>query len=72
LITGHTDSVGSDEYNIGLSDRRAASVKTWLVNKGISSSRIQTAGKGENEPIASNQTSDGRAQNRRIEIVAID
>lgn len=72
LITGHTDSVGSDEYNMGLSDRRAASVKTWLVNKGISSSRIQTAGKGENEPIASNETSDGRAQNRRIEIVAID
>ncbi|MFO7660092.1 MAG: OmpA family protein [Candidatus Cloacimonadaceae bacterium] len=72
LITGHTDSVGSDADNQALSMRRANSVKTWLVNKGISSSRIQVAGKGESEPIASNETLDGRAQNRRIEISAIN
>lgn len=68
LITGHTDSVGSDADNQALSMRRANSVKTWLVNKGISSSRIQVVGQGESEPIASNETLDGRAQNRRIEM----
>lgn len=70
LITGHTDNVGTDSYNQDLSMRRANSVKTWLVNKGISSSRIKVAGMGESEPIASNETPDGRAQNRRIEMEA--
>lgn len=72
LITGHTDSVGSDADNQALSMRRANSVKSWLVNKGISSSRIQVVGKGESEPIASNETLEGRAQNRRIEMSVIN
>lgn len=66
-IYGHTDSKGSDSYNLGLSDRRAASVKSYLMSKGIASSRLIARGVGENEPIASNSTEDGRAQNRRVE-----
>lgn len=66
-IYGHTDSKGTDEYNLSLSDRRAAAVKAYLVSKGIASSRIHTMGVGEKEPIASNDTEAGRAQNRRVE-----
>lgn len=66
-IYGHTDSKGSDEYNLSLSERRAAAVKSYLVSKGIASSRILTMGVGEKEPIASNDTAEGRAQNRRVE-----
>lgn len=68
-ILGHTDSVGSDEDNRSLSLRRAQAVKDWLTAKGISSSRIKVSGKGETEPIATNDTSDGRARNRRIEFL---
>ena len=67
LIIGHTDSVGNEDSNRELSTKRAQAVKDWLVEKGISSSRIKVVGKGEAEPIASNETSDGRAKNRRIE-----
>ena len=67
IISGHTDSVGSDESNRALSLRRAQAVKDWLVAKGVSSSRIKVIGKGEAEPRATNDTADGRAQNRRIE-----
>lgn len=66
-IYGHTDSKGSDEYNLSLSDRRAAAVKSYLASKGIASSRMLTMGVGEKEPIASNDTDAGRAQNRRVE-----
>ncbi len=66
-IYGHTDSKGSDEYNLSLSDRRAAAVKSYLASKGIASSRMYTMGVGEKEPIASNDTDAGRAQNRRVE-----
>lgn len=66
-ILGHTDSVGSDENNRSLSLKRAQAVKDWLTAKGINSARIKVVGKGEAEPIASNDTSDGRARNRRIE-----
>jgi len=67
VITGHTDNVGSQKYNQSLSLRRAQSVKNWLVQNGIESSRMRTVGKGENEPISSNETEDGRLENRRIE-----
>lgn len=66
-IYGHTDSKGSDEYNLSLSDRRAAAVKSYLASKGIASSRMIPMGVGEKEPIATNDTDAGRAQNRRVE-----
>ena len=65
---GHTDSIGTDAYNQKLSERRAASVKAYLVSKGIDPNRIYTEGKGKKNPIASNKTKEGRAQNRRVEI----
>ncbi len=71
LISGHTDSVGNDDSNRSLSVRRAQAVKDWLTGNGISATRIRVIGKGEAEPIASNDTSEGRAQNRRIEIEAL-
>jgi len=66
-ISGHTDNVGSDGYNQELSLRRAQSVKNWLVQRGVAGNRMKTVGKGENEPVASNDTAEGRAENRRIE-----
>lgn len=71
LVIGHTDNVGRAEYNMGLSDRRAASVKNYAIAQGLSASRIKTEGKGATEPIASNETDEGRAQNRRVEIVIL-
>jgi OOP family OmpA-OmpF porin len=67
-IDGHTDSVGSDTYNLGLSERRAASVKAYLVARGIAPDRIAVRGLGSSDPVASNATPAGRAQNRRVEI----
>lgn len=66
-IYGHTDSKGTDAYNQGLSERRAASVKNYLISKGVASSRMFTMGVGEKEPVATNDTEAGRAQNRRVE-----
>jgi len=67
-ISGHTDNVGSVKYNLGLSQRRAASVKTYLVEKfSIAPERLTTEGYGESRPIATNKTKEGRQQNRRIE-----
>ncbi len=66
-IYGHTDSKGADSYNLTLSERRAADVKNYMMGKGIASSRMMAMGMGEKEPIASNNTDDGRAQNRRVE-----
>jgi len=71
LIEGHTDSVGSDAYNQQLSERRAESVKAYLVSKGIAESRIETKGYGESQPVASNDTEAGRAKNRRVELKEI-
>lgn len=68
IATGHTDSIGTEQYNLGLSQRRANSVKNYLVSKGIPADRIYVEGKGEANPIASNATREGRAQNRRVEI----
>ena len=68
LIVGHTDNKGSQAYNLPLSQKRALSVKNYLVSKGISASRLTSQGKGLEEPIADNSTEAGRAQNRRVEI----
>jgi outer membrane protein OmpA-like peptidoglycan-associated protein len=68
LIVGHTDSKGSDEYNYELSERRANSAATYLYEQGIQPSRVTTVGRGETEPVASNDTEYGRQQNRRVEI----
>lgn len=66
-IYGHTDSRGTDAYNQSLSERRAASVKNYLASKGVGSARMITMGVGEKEPIATNETDAGRAENRRVE-----
>jgi outer membrane protein OmpA-like peptidoglycan-associated protein len=67
-VYGHTDSTGSDAYNQSLSERRAGSVASYLSTRGVQSARIGTRGFGETQPIASNETEDGRAENRRVEI----
>ncbi len=68
-IEGHTDSKGTEEYNMDLSRRRAEAVKDSLISRGISSSRLQTIGFGESKPVATNDTEAGRQQNRRVRIV---
>jgi len=68
MIVGHTDSQGSDTYNLQLSERRAIAARNYLVSQGVSSARIKVAGRGESEPIADNATDAGRAQNRRVEV----
>jgi outer membrane protein OmpA-like peptidoglycan-associated protein len=68
LIVGHTDSVGTDAYNLDLSQRRALAASAYLQSLGVPAARLQTQGKGESEPISSNDTDDGRQRNRRVEI----
>lgn len=68
-VVGHTDSTGSAEYNLALSQRRAASVKAGLVTEGMNAAEIRDQGAGETQPIASNDTEEGRKQNRRVVIV---
>ncbi len=68
-IVGHTDNIGDAEINQALSKRRAESIKTAMVKKGIDAARISTTGFGADKPIASNDTADGRQRNRRIEFV---
>lgn len=68
VVAGHTDSQGSDSYNYDLSERRADSVRDYLVTKGVASHRIDIVGYGESMPIANNNTETGRAKNRRVEI----
>ena len=72
LIEGHTDSRGGDDYNIGLSERRAGAVATELESRGIPAGQVQTLGRGKAYPVASNATPEGRQQNRRVEIVFSD
>jgi len=70
-IAGHTDSTGSHAYNMKLSEERANSVKTYLVGRGVPANRLVTIGAGPDYPIASNDTEEGRAQNRRVEITIV-
>ncbi len=70
-ITGHTDNVGSDRFNQSLSEQRAKSVKSELVKRGIDANRIEAEGKGKAEPVATNDTEEGRAQNRRVEFMIL-
>jgi len=67
LIEGHTSSEGTREHNLDLSARRAASVKAYLVEHGVAEDRVETQGFGPDRPVASNDTEEGREQNRRIE-----
>ena len=71
-IQGHTDSIGAEKYNQGLSERRANTVKAYLVEKGIDENRLTTLGYGESKPAASNETKEGRMKNRRVQFKAID
>ena len=70
-VLGHTDSTGSDAYNQTLSDRRAQSVSDYLAGHGVARARIGVRGYGESQPIASNETDSGRAENRRVEIKVV-
>ena len=67
-IDGHTDYVGAEEYNVGLSNGRAASVKDYLVSKGIDAGRLDSEGFGETSPVADNKTAAGRQKNRRVQM----
>ena len=69
LIVGHTDNTGSRDFNMELSEKRAESVKAWLVNKGIDASRLTTTGKGPDEPIVPNTTPENLQKNRRVEFI---
>jgi OOP family OmpA-OmpF porin len=71
IAVGHTDSIGSNNYNQKLSVKRSESVKAYLVSKGIEKNRVYTEGKGEKQPVADNKTSEGRAKNRRVEIEVV-
>ena len=68
-VIGHTDNTGAASYNQELSARRASSVTAVLIDSGVTSSRLRSYGVGEDQPVASNLTPEGRAQNRRVEIV---
>jgi outer membrane protein OmpA-like peptidoglycan-associated protein len=68
IIVGHTDSNGSDNYNLTLSQRRANAAVSYLMSRGVSHSRLRGTGRGETEPVASNDTDTGRQQNRRVEV----
>lgn len=71
IAVGHTDSIGTVEYNQKLSVRRAEAVKAYLVSKGIERNRVYTEGKGKSQPVADNRTKEGRAKNRRVEIEVV-
>ncbi|WP_411172351.1 OmpA family protein [Pseudomonas saxonica] len=66
-VAGYTDSVGTDAYNLKLSQRRADAVRTALVNQGVASNRVDAVGHGKANPVATNATAEGRALNRRVE-----
>ena len=68
MLVGHTDSTGSEEYNLELSKQRAGSVANYLATQNVNSARFTTDGLGESQPVATNDTDAGRAQNRRVEV----
>jgi OmpA-OmpF porin, OOP family len=68
VLTGHTDSRGTNAYNQKLSERRATTVKNYMVSQGLSAGMITSSGKGETQPVATNKTDEGRAKNRRVDI----
>jgi outer membrane protein OmpA-like peptidoglycan-associated protein len=68
-IEGYTDSVGGEDYNLGLSQRRADSVRSYLLDQGVGSGRLVASGKGQSSPVAGNDSASGRQQNRRVEVV---
>jgi outer membrane protein W len=72
LVEGHTDSIGSDAYNMGLSDRRAKAVFDYLSSRGVDPARMSSVGYGETRPIADNATDEGRQQNRRVMLIRTD
>jgi OOP family OmpA-OmpF porin len=72
LVEGHTDSIGSEAYNLALSDRRAKAVFDYLTSRGVDPARLKSVGKGEAEPIASNDTEEGRQLNRRVMLIRTD
>ncbi|WP_415759384.1 OmpA family protein [Pseudomonas sp. LT1P18] len=67
-VIGHTDSVGSDTYNQALSERRASSVAAYLLSQGLAPNKLTSEGKGQSQPVADNETEEGRAKNRRVEL----
>ncbi|MFQ5902757.1 MAG: OmpA family protein, partial [Candidatus Binatia bacterium] len=71
-IAGHTDSTGPEAYNQGLSERRAKTVEEYLISKGISPDRLKAVGYGESRPVATNDTREGRAMNRRVELNVLE
>ena len=72
IIEGHTDNVGSDSNNARLSEHRAQSVQSALLQRGVATSQVSAVGKGESEPVAGNDTANGRQQNRRVELIFTD
>lgn len=72
LIEGHTDATGTPEYNLQLSEKRARSVRDYLISKGIAKSRFTVEGHGQSQPVAPNNTAEGRKKNRRVEITIVD
>ena len=68
LIVGHTDSVGTDTYNMSLSEKRARATAAYLASQGVTNARLRTSGRGESEPVESNSSEAGRQKNRRVEV----
>jgi len=71
-VQGHTDSLGTDAYNLGLSERRSISVKRHLTSRGVNGDRLRPVGYGESAPIADNSTAEGQEENRRVEFRVIE
>ena len=71
IVVGHTDSIGTDAYNMKLGGRRADAVRAYLISKGVEKSRVYVESRGEKQPVADNKTAAGRAKNRRVEVEVV-